>query len=125
MCTYRGPSQRLEDGIARVACRFAEGTFWLTRAAIAGVFQTTPQNITLHIAAIYEDQELQEDATCKEYLQRRPAVNRHAGDVERTPAAQILARGLVVEQHHVALRLGELGPPRGAASGAPAALAVT
>ena len=60
-----------EDGSTRVACRFAEGTVWLTQAAMAGLFQTTPQNITLHIAAIYEEQELQEDATCKEYLQVR------------------------------------------------------
>jgi hypothetical protein len=65
-----------EDGSARVACRFAEGTVWLTQAAMAGLFQTTPQNITLHIAAIYEDQELQEDATCKEYLQVRHEGNR-------------------------------------------------
>jgi hypothetical protein len=65
-----------EDGGARVACRFAEGTVWLTQAAMAGLFQTTPQNITLHIARIYEDQELQEDATCKEYLQVRHEGNR-------------------------------------------------
>jgi len=65
-----------EDGSARVSCRFAEGTVWLTQAAMAGLFQTTPQNITLHIAAIYEDQELQEDATCKEYLQVRHEGNR-------------------------------------------------
>jgi hypothetical protein len=48
---------------------------WLTQAAIADLFQTTPQNITLHIRAIYEEGELREDATCKEYLQ----VHRKAG----------------------------------------------
>lgn len=65
-----------EDGRTRVACRLAEGTVWLTQAAMADLFQTTPQNITIHIAAIYEDQELQEDATCKEYLQVRQEGSR-------------------------------------------------
>lgn len=65
-----------EDGRTRVACRFAEGTVWLTLAAMADLFQTTPQNITIHIAAIYEDQELQEDATCKEYSQVRQEGSR-------------------------------------------------
>ena len=36
---------------------------------IAELFQVTPQNITLHLKSIYADGELQEEATCKEYLQ--------------------------------------------------------
>jgi len=44
-------------------------TVWLTQAQIAELFQTTPQNITLHIAAIYEEGELHPEATCKDYLQ--------------------------------------------------------
>lgn len=46
-------------------------TVWLTQAAIAELFQTTPQNITLHLAAIYQEGELEEGATCKDYLQVR------------------------------------------------------
>lgn len=65
-----------EDGRTRVACRFAEGTVWLTQAALAGLFQTTPQNITLHIAAVYEEKELREEATCKDYLQVRQEGSR-------------------------------------------------
>jgi hypothetical protein len=67
---------RTEDGRTRVACRFAEGTVWLTQAALAGLFQTTPQNITLHIAAVFEEKELCEEATCKEYLQVRQEGSR-------------------------------------------------
>ncbi len=44
-------------------------TVWLTQAQIAELFQTTPQNITLHIAAVYDEVELTTEATCKEYLQ--------------------------------------------------------
>jgi hypothetical protein len=62
---------RTEDGRTRISCRFEGDSAWLTQAAIADLFQTTPQNITLHIQAIYQESELREDATCKEYLQVR------------------------------------------------------
>jgi hypothetical protein len=60
-----------EDGGIRLDCRFDDGSMWLTQAQIAELFQTTPQNITLHLKAIFEEGELQEAATCKEYLQVR------------------------------------------------------
>lgn len=60
-----------EDGGTRLDCRFDDGTIWLTQAQIAELFQTTPQNVTLHLKAIFEEGELQEAATCKEYLQVR------------------------------------------------------
>ncbi|HEY9175899.1 MAG TPA: virulence RhuM family protein [Verrucomicrobiae bacterium] len=60
-----------EDGQARVQCRFDGGTIWLTQAQIAELFQTTPQNVTLHLKAIYAEGELTEAATCKDYLQVR------------------------------------------------------
>ena len=42
---------------------------WLTQAQIAELFQTTPQNVTLHLKAIFAEGELAETATCKDYLQ--------------------------------------------------------
>lgn len=62
---------RTEDGRTRIQCRFEDETLWLTQAQIAELFQTTPQNVTLHLKSIYEDGELMETATCKEYLQVR------------------------------------------------------
>jgi hypothetical protein len=53
-----------------------DDSVWLTQAAIAELFETTPQNITLHIGAIYEEGELGEDSTCKEYLQVRQEGSR-------------------------------------------------
>lgn len=38
---------------------------------MAELFETTPQNITLHLKALYEDGEISEAATCKDYLQVR------------------------------------------------------
>ncbi len=58
-----------EDGRARVEVRFDGETAWLTQAAMAALFQTTPQTITRHVAAIYADGELGEGATCTSHVQ--------------------------------------------------------
>jgi len=60
-----------EDGRTRIQCRFEHETVWLTQALIAELFQVTPQNIPLHLKAIYEEGELDEQPTCKDYLQAR------------------------------------------------------
>jgi hypothetical protein len=60
-----------EDGQTRIACRFEGETLWLSQALIADLFQTTPQNITLHLRDIYAEGELNEEATCKSFLQVR------------------------------------------------------
>src|SRR3972149_2123497 len=60
-----------EDGRTRIECRFENETLWLTQAQMAALFQTTPQNITLHLKAIYAEGEQTEEATCKSYLQVR------------------------------------------------------
>lgn len=44
-------------------------TVWLSQRQIAELYQTTPQNITQHISNTYDEGELQEAATCKDYLQ--------------------------------------------------------
>ena len=65
-----------EDGRTRIQCRFENETLWLTQALIAELFQTTPQNVTLHLKAIFAEGELVEAATCKDYLQVRREGNR-------------------------------------------------
>jgi hypothetical protein len=64
------------DGGLNLQVRLDGQTVWLTQAAMAELFQTTPQNITIHIATIYEEGELSEEATCKKYLQVRAEGNR-------------------------------------------------
>ncbi|MBK7962156.1 MAG: virulence RhuM family protein [Bdellovibrionales bacterium] len=59
------------DGQTKIQVRFEDKSVWLTQAAIAELFQTTPQNITLHLKSIFEEGELAEAATCKQYLQVR------------------------------------------------------
>jgi len=58
-----------EDGQTRIDVRLQDETVWMTQAAMAELYQKTPQNITLHLKAIYMERELEEPATCKEYLQ--------------------------------------------------------
>ncbi|WP_308165598.1 RhuM family protein [Nocardia noduli] len=62
---------RTEDGRAEVQLRTIEGTVWLTQAQMAELFRISPQAVTQLIRAIYEDDELEETATCKEFLQVR------------------------------------------------------
>jgi hypothetical protein len=58
-----------DDGQARVECRFESDTLWLSQAAMADLYQVTPQAITQHIRAVYEEGELDQNSTCKDYLQ--------------------------------------------------------
>lgn len=65
-----------DDGEVRVECRFEQETLWLPQATIANLYQVTPQAITQHIKAIYEEGELEQNATCKSYLQVQQEGNR-------------------------------------------------
>ncbi|WP_257181184.1 virulence RhuM family protein [Corynebacterium cystitidis] len=51
--------------------RFDEGTIWLTQALMGELFGVTRANIALHLASVYESGELEESATCKDFLQVR------------------------------------------------------
>ncbi|MDR5901639.1 RhuM family protein [Halomonas icarae] len=46
-------------------------TVWLTQAQMADLFDVKPQNITMHLKNVYADGELEEEATCKDFLQVR------------------------------------------------------
>ena len=65
-----------EDGRTRIDVRLEDETVWLTQAGMAELYQTTPQNITMHIKNIYQENELTQEATCKEYLQVRQEGSR-------------------------------------------------
>ncbi len=57
-----------EDGRTRLQVRLEAETVWLSQAQMAELFQTTKQNISFHIQNIYEENELRQDRTVKEYL---------------------------------------------------------
>lgn len=89
-----------EDGRTRIECRFKDETLWLTQAQMAELFQTTPQNITLHLKAIYAEGEQPEEATCKSYLQVRQEGGRTIQRQVRHYRLEIvLAVGFRVRSH--------------------------
>jgi hypothetical protein len=58
-----------EDETTKIEVRLENENVWLTQKMMAELFQTTPQNITIHLKNIFDEGELQEDATCKDFLQ--------------------------------------------------------
>ena len=59
------------DGETRLEVLYQDESVWLSRRAMAELFQVTVQNIGLHISNIYETGELQPDPTRKYFLQVR------------------------------------------------------
>ena len=59
------------DGKISLDAKLENETIWLTQDMMAKLFETTPQNITMHIKNIYEDEELEQNSTCKDFLQVR------------------------------------------------------
>ncbi len=57
-----------DDGKNRIEVRLDGETVWLTQMQMAELFQTTKQNISLHIKNIFAERELSEDSVVKEYL---------------------------------------------------------
>jgi len=65
-----------DGGQTRIDVRVAHETVWLTQPDMAELFQTTTQNVTQHIAVVYDEGELAEAATCKDFLQVRSEAGR-------------------------------------------------
>ena len=63
-----------EKGDTRIDVFFQNGDIWMNQSAIARLYNTTPQNITMHIRNIYSDGEQDELSTCKDFLQVQTAV---------------------------------------------------
>lgn len=83
-----------EDGRTRLYLTVADGTVWLSQAEMAELFHTSSQAITQLLKAIYQDGELTEGATCKEFLQVRTEGSRQVRRVLKTYRLEaILAAG--------------------------------
>lgn len=59
---------RDEDGSVKLEVRLAHETLWLSQQMMADLFQTTKQNISLHIQNIFDEGELSPKATVKDFL---------------------------------------------------------
>ena len=65
-----------EDGKAKVNLQYEDGTVWLSQLEIAELFQTTKQNVSKHVKAIYSEGELEERATVNYKLTVQKEGNR-------------------------------------------------
>ncbi|THD09385.1 virulence RhuM family protein [Metallibacterium scheffleri] len=83
-----------EDGRTKLDVRFVDETVWLTQQQLAELFQTSRTNVVEHIQHIYEEGELEADATCREFRQ------------VRTEGTREVARNLVFYNLDMTLSVG-------------------
>ncbi len=86
-----------EDGQTRLEVRLESGTVWLSQALMAELYQTSKQNISLHLKNIYDDGELEEAAVVKDYLTTAADGKRYV--VKQYNLDAILAVGYRVRSH--------------------------
>ena len=94
-----------ENGITKVNVRFADEDVWLTQNQLAEIYDTSQQNVALHIKNIYADGELMDsEATHKKYLLVRQEGNRQVQrNIDHYNLDMIIALGYRV-QSQVATR---------------------
>ncbi|MCQ2606615.1 MAG: virulence RhuM family protein [Bacteroidales bacterium] len=56
------------DESLRIEVQIENETVWLTQAQMAELFQTTRNNITLHVRNVFNEAELIESSVCKDSL---------------------------------------------------------
>lgn len=70
-----------ENGRTKLDVRLENETVWLTQKLMADLFQTTVPNISMHLKSIFDEGELDERATIKDFLIVQTEGNR---EVERS-----------------------------------------
>jgi len=89
-----------EDRHTRIEVRLEGETVWLTQAQMSELFQTTKQNISLHIQNVFKEKELDRLATVKEYLTVRKEGKREVSrEIEHYNLDVIIAVGYRVKSH--------------------------
>jgi hypothetical protein len=89
-----------EDGRTRIECRFENETVWLTQALMAELFQIGVNTVNHHLKEIFEDGELQREATIRYYRIVRQEGNRKVSrEIEHYNLPVILALGYRVRSH--------------------------
>ena len=67
---------QLDDGRTKIDVKLQDDTVWLSQQQMADLYDTTKQNISLHIKNIFEEEELSENSTVKEFLTVQKEGNR-------------------------------------------------
>jgi hypothetical protein len=86
-----------EDGRTRIDVRLEDEAVWLTQTAMAELYQTTKQNISLHLKNLYSEGELVEKRVVKDYL--TTATDRKRYQTNHYNLEAIIAVGFRVRSH--------------------------
>lgn len=93
-----------DNGLVKIYVCFADEDVWITQGQLAEIYDTTQQNIALHIKNIYTDKELTDEATHKKYLLVRQEGSRNVQrNIDHYNLDMIIALGYRV-QSQVATR---------------------
>ena len=65
-----------KDGETRIDVKFPGETVWLSQQQMADLYQSSRSNVVEHIKHIYEDGELDEESTCRNFRQVRQKGSR-------------------------------------------------
>lgn len=89
-----------EDGRTRVQCRFEGETLWLTQAQLSDLFQKDVRTVNEHLVNIFEEGELERQATIRKLRIVRTEGNRSVSrEIEHYNLDAILAVGFRVRSH--------------------------
>ena len=94
----------------KLEVRLQNETVWLTQQMMAELFRTSKQNISHHINGIYEEGELQPEATVKKYLTVRREGSR---DIRRAYKESIGEAETIKQLEEAAKELKQLEELRG------------
>ncbi len=68
---------QLDDGKTKIDVKLEDETVWLSQQQMAELYDTTKQNISSHIKNIFDEEELSENSTVKEFLTVQKEGNRN------------------------------------------------
>jgi hypothetical protein len=89
-----------EDGRTRIECRLESETLWLTQALMAELFQKDVRTINEHLVNLFEEGELDREATIRRFRMVRTEGNRSVSrEIEHYNLEAILAVGFRVRSH--------------------------
>lgn len=86
-----------EDGRQRIEVHLQDETVWLSQKLMAELFQTTPQNINMHLKNIFSEREVVADSVIKESLITASDGKKYRTQLYRLEA--IIAVGYRVSSH--------------------------
>jgi hypothetical protein len=91
---------KTDDGKTHLQVRMDQETAWLTQNQMAELFQTTKQNVSLHVNNVFTEGELDRTATVKEYLTVQQEGKRQVSrSVEYFNLDVIISVGYRVKSH--------------------------